>query len=254
MAIESVLLAAGITAEGLVVALLVWRRVYRRLPVFCAYIVWGLASDCAMPLLQAHFPSAYVRCYLVEMSLDSLLQYCVLVELGWSVLRPFHALSPRRVLAATALGVLLAGAAAWPFTMEAGLTPMRWDVVLIVRLSQTFSILRIVFFVALGIASHWLTVGWRNRELQVATGLGVYSLVSLAGAVVHKHQVVETPGYHWVEVAISASYLVSLLYWLVSFAQKEPPPRALPEGAQDVLKGLAATAREQRAAVGRRRD
>lgn len=251
---ESVLLTAGITAEAVVIALLIWRRVYRRLPVFCSYIVWGLLSDCAMPLLQAHFPSSYVRWYLLEMSLDSVLQYCVLVELGWAVLRPLHAMPPRRVLPAVALGVLLAGVAVWPFTMEPGLARARWDYELIIRLSQAFSMLRVAFFLALALASHWLTVGWRNRELQVATGLGVYSLVSLAGAVVHKHQVVETPGYHWVEVAISASYLVSLLYWLVSFAQKEPPPRALPEGAQDVLKGLAATAREQRAAVGRRRD
>ncbi len=246
---ESVLLASGITAEALVIALLAWRRVYRRLPVFCSYIVWGLLSDCAMPLLQAHFPDAYIRWYLLEMSLDSLLQYCVLVELGWAVLRPLHAMPPRRVLPVVALGVLLAGAAAWPFTMEPGLAGARWDYALIIRLSLSFSILRVVFFLALAVASHWLTVGWRNRELQVVTGLGVYSLVSLAGTMVHKHQAVKTAGYHWVEVAISASYFASLLYWIVSFAQKEPPPRALPEDAQDVLTGLAATAREQRSAV-----
>lgn len=249
---ESVLLAAGITAEALVIALLAWRRVYRRLPVFCAYIVWGLLSDCAMPLLQAHFPSTYVRWYLLEMSLDSVLQYCVLVELGWSVLRPLHAMPPRRVLPAVALGVLLAGVAVWPFTMEPGLAGTRWDYELIIRLSEAFSMLRVVFFLALAVASHWLTVGWRNRELQVATGLGVYSLVSLAGSLIHKHQTVSTDAYHWVEMAISASYFVSLLYWIVSFAQKEPPPRALPEGAQEVLAGMAATAREQRAAVERK--
>jgi hypothetical protein len=133
--------------------------------------------------------------------------------------------------------------------MEAGLARMDWDYVLMIRLSQTSSILRVMFFLALALASHWLTVGWRNRELQVATGLGVYSLVSLVGAVVHKHQAVKTDAYHWVELAISASYFASLLYWIVSFAQKEPPPRALPEDAHDVFTGLAATARKQRAAV-----
>ena len=137
----------------------------------------------------------------------------MLVELAWSVLRPFHAMPPRRVLAATALGVLFAGGLAWPFTMESGLAQMDWDYVLMIRLSLTFSILRVVFFLALAATSHWLTVGWRNRELQVATGLGMYSLVSLAGVMVHKHQAVKTDGYHWVELAISASYLVSLAYW-----------------------------------------
>ena len=106
MPIDRVLLLAGITAEALVVALLAWRRVDRVLPIFCSYLVWGLLSDLAMPVLQAHFSSAYVRCYLVEMSLDSLLQYGVLVELAWSVLRPFHALPQRRVLVAIALAAL----------------------------------------------------------------------------------------------------------------------------------------------------
>jgi hypothetical protein len=56
-----------------------------------------------------------------------------------------------------------------------------------------------------------------------------------------------------VEVAISASYLGSLLYWLVSFAQKEPPRPVLPEHAKDVLSELAQTARGQHVALKKRR-
>jgi len=84
VSIDSVLLAAGIPAEAVVVALLWWRRVYRQLPVFSAYLAWGLLSDCAMPVLQSHFAGAYIRIYLVESSLDSVLQYGVLVELAWA--------------------------------------------------------------------------------------------------------------------------------------------------------------------------
>jgi hypothetical protein len=252
VSIDSVSLAAGIPAEALVVALLLWRRVYRQLPIFSAYLVWGLLIDCAMPVLQSHFPGAYIRIYLVESSLDSLLQYGILVELAWAVLRPFHAMPPRRVLAGSALGVLMAGALAWPFSSAPETVAAHWDFVLIIRLQQTFSILRVAVFLVLAIASHWLTMGWRNRELQVAAGLGVYSLVGLAGSLVHKHQSVTAPSYHWVEVAISASYVGSLLYWAVSFGQKEPPRPALPEHAKDVLSELTQTARGHRAAVEKR--
>lgn len=253
MPLDRILEITGLAAEVLVVALLTSRRIYRTLPVFCLYIAWGLLSDCAMQAIQIYFPSDYVSSYLVEMSLDSLLQYCVLVELAWAVVlrSSFHALPPRRVLAASALGVLLAGAAVWPFTLDTGLTRFRWDYVLIVRLSQTFAILRVAFFLVLAVASHWLTLGWRNRELQVATGLGVYSLASLIGSLAHKHQAIG-PAYHWIDFAVAASYLASLLYWLVSFAQKEPPPRALPEHATNVLTGMAAIAREQRATLKKR--
>jgi len=53
----------------------------------------------------SQFPGAYID-LLVESSLDSLLQYGI-CGLAWAVLRPFHALPPRRVLAVSALGVLL---------------------------------------------------------------------------------------------------------------------------------------------------
>lgn len=252
MSSDSVLLATGIAAEALVVALIGWRRIYRQLPVFSAYLVLGLLGDCSMSVLQSHFPDSYIRIYLVEMSLDSLLQYGVLVELAWAVLRPFHAMPPRRVLAVSALGVLMAGAVAWPFSSAPEMVRVHWDYVLIVRLQQTFAILRVAFFVALAVASHWLTVGWRNRELQVATGLGIYSLVSLVGTLVHKHQNVTAPAYHWVEIAISASYLGSLLYWAVSFAQKEPPRPDLPEHARNLLLELTGTARTHRAVLEKR--
>jgi hypothetical protein len=109
-----------------------------------------------------------------------------------------------------------------------GTARLAWDTVLIVRVQETFAILRVVFFLVLAIASHWLAIGWRNRELQIATGLGLYSLGSLAGTLAHQYQSVGTLNYHRVDFAIAASYFGSLLYWVVSFAQKEPPRPELP--------------------------
>jgi hypothetical protein len=250
---ETVVLLAGVIAEALVLALLSWRREYRWLPMFYIYIVWGVVSDCSMPVLHWRFPNAYVGIFLTETSLDSLLQYGGLVELAWSVLRPFHALPPRRVLPVTALGVLAGGVLAWPFSVMPGTARMVWNFVLIGRVQETFAILRVVFFLVLAIASHWLSIGWRNRELQVATGLGLYSLGSLVGTLAHQYQAVRTPNYHRVDLAIAASYVGSLAYWLVCFAQKEPPRPDLPEHAQNILLELAGTAHGQRVTLEMRR-
>ena len=43
------------------------------------------------------------------------------------------------------------------------------------QLQHTVSILRILFFLVLAGGSQLLSIGWRDRELQVATGLGFYS-------------------------------------------------------------------------------
>jgi hypothetical protein len=56
-----------------------------------------------------------------------------------------------------------------------------------------------------------------------------------------------------VDFAIAASYFGSLLYWVVSFAQKEPPRPALPEHAQNILLELAGTAHGQRVTLEMRR-
>ena len=125
--------------------------------------------------------------------------------------------------------------------------------VLIGRVQETFAILRVVLFLVLAIASHWLAIGWRNRELQIATGLGLYSLGSLVGPLAHQHQSVTAPNYQRVDLAIAASYFGSLVYWVVSFAQKEPPRPELPAHAQNILLELAGTAHRQRAALEIRR-
>jgi hypothetical protein len=118
-----------------------------------------------------------LQLYVVDMSLDTVLQYVVLVELTWSALQHLGVI-PRWMLAGIGAGLLVVGLLIWPFTDSpafAGLTPL-WHIV--PRLQSTISILRILFFIALAACSHFLSLGWRDRELQVATGLGAYSLMS----------------------------------------------------------------------------
>jgi Flp pilus assembly protein TadB len=72
--------------------------------------------------------------------------------------------------------------------------------------------------------SQLFAIGWRNRELQVATGLGVFSMVSLTVTILHTHQNVGSP-YHWLDQLVAASYLSALVYWVLSFATKEAERR-----------------------------
>ena len=97
------------------------------------------------------------------------------------------------------------------------------------RLQQTFAILRVVVFLGLAAFSQLLSIGWRNRELQVATGLGFYSIVSLAITILHTHQVVG-PQYHWLDEVGAASYLSALAYWVLSFATKGTLPEPIRPG------------------------
>ena len=113
---------------------------------------------------------------------------------------------------------------------------------------QAFMILRILFFLVLAGCSQLLSIGWRDRELQIATGLGFYSLVSLAVWIRHTGQAMG-PQYHLLDQMVAVSYVGSLAYWLVSFATKEAERREFTPQMQSLLLAMAGTARSTRVAL-----
>jgi hypothetical protein len=90
-----------------------------------------------------------------------------------------------------------------------------------------------------------LSIGWRNRELQVATGLGFYSIVALAVSVLHTHQFVGAQ-YHWLDEMEDAGYLCALAYWVFSFATREAERRAFTPQMATFLLAVAGNARATR--------
>ncbi|HEY2859797.1 MAG TPA: hypothetical protein VGJ21_15355 [Terracidiphilus sp.] len=197
-----------------------------------------------MFFLQFRYPSHYLDIFIREMSFDTVLQYAVLVELAWSVLRPYRAQLPRKFLAAIPLSMVVLGALAWPLANLRGFEnfPPRWHFV--AHLEASIAVLRILFFLLLAGASHLLSLGWRDRELQVATGLGLFSLVSLAASIVHSYQKLGD-AYHTVDFVVGASYVVSILYWIGSFLRKEVPRREFTAQMRSFLPVLAVAARDQ---------
>lgn len=248
MSVDTALWFLAIVLEGFVFALLVQRRISRLLPIFTIYIAWTFLSDISMWIVIRKAHAQYMSVYAVEMSLDSILQFCVLVELAWSALRPARSLLPRYTLAGIAGLLLLMGAAVWPFAGISAIAGLTAQLHRLIQLQQTFAILRIIFFLLLAASSQLLAIGWRNRELQVATGLGFYSLVSLAGALVQAHQI-SLPQYRFADLFIRSSYFCCLLYWVASFVREEAPRQEFSPRMQSFLLAVAGTARANRVAM-----
>ena len=236
---------ATVVAEVAIIALLLYRRAWRTLPVFCIFCAWGLVSDAGNYVVQRYFTQSYTTIYFVETIVDSALEFSVLVELSWSVLRPIRGSLSRRTLLVVAVLIVAAGGALWPFSgiHDLGNYPM----VLrnIVHLQQTTSILRVLFFLVLAGCSQLLSIGWRDRELQVATGLGFYSIISMAVTVLQSHRGMGQQ-YVYLNQFVSASYVLSLAYWAFSFATKEAERREFTPQMQSFLLALAGTARTAR--------
>ena len=191
---------------------------------------------------------AYAGAYLTQAVIESVLEFALLVEIAWSVLRPIRDSLPRRTLPIIIVLVVALGAAVWPFAglhLLADLTPTIRG---IVHVQQTAAILRILFFLLLAGFSQLLSIGWRDRELQVVTGLGIFSLVSLLAAMMHTRET-SVMQYGHLNQLVIASYLCSLAYWAFSFGQKEAARREFTPQMQSFLLAVAGAARAERSAL-----
>ncbi len=247
--IFSVLWKAGAVAEAVALAVFIYRRLYRTFPVFCVFLAWSLVSDVGASYAKSLLDTnGFFHFYLIEMTIDSLLEFGVLVELSLSVLRPFRNTLPRGAIVAVGIIIGLLCAAIWPFTKSPGFSGFTLESRLLIHLQQTFGILRILFFLILAGCSQLLSIGWRDRELQIATGLGIYSMASVAVSVIHTAQSAG-PQYHLLDELAAVSYLCSLIYWIYSFAQADAARREFAPQMQSFLLSVAGTARSTRMAL-----
>jgi hypothetical protein len=246
--IDNELLIAGIAAEIAVLVFLLGRKAWRTLPVFCAYIAWCILDDLVNFVIVYKFPGVYPRAYLWEMVPDALLQLAVLVELAWSVLRPNRAILPRGTVFVLIALVGITGLIVWPLAGLTVPTNISHHAELYVHFQQTVAILRVVCFLVMAGFSQVLSIGWKDRELQVATGLGFFSIVSLIIAVLHSRQDTGL-AYHWLDRVTSASYIGTLVYWVLSFSTKEQERKEFSPQMQQLLLLMSGGARAGRIAL-----
>ena len=235
-------------AEAVLVLLLAKGHVFRVLPAFFLFACWDLASEFIVNGLEHLYPIAAFRIYEVSMVIDSAMIFAVLVELAWSVLRPVRGSLPKNFWIGIAVLIGLAGLLLWPvagLTVPDNLTSTGG---VFFRLQQTFAILRVVVFLGMVAFSQLLAIGWRNRELQIAAGLGFYSILSLAISIVHTHQAVGSQ-YHWLDELGVVGYLSAVTYWVLAFATKEVERQEFSPQMTNFLLILGGTAKTSRVAL-----
>lgn len=251
MSTDTGLWLVGVAFELSLLGVLVYRRIWKQFPLFCAYCVWDLCSNALGFLAYAKLSRGdYATYYLAQTLFDAVLVFCVLVEVASSVLQPLGARLARRLT--LGFGFLLFGAglvAWWAAVIPAsvyGLHQIHW----ILRLQQATSAARILFFLVLAGSSGLLSIGFRDHELQLATGFGIYSLASLAVEVAKSHKEWNVD-YPFVNRLVIGVFDAILLYWLVSFARKEMERKPISPEALSFLNAIAGTARDTRKVVDR---
>ena len=244
---ESVILVCGMAAEVALILLLARRGVFRTFPAFFLYLCWSLFSDALLYYVRIGFSAeTFYQIYRIQLVVDSAMIFALLVEVAWSVLRPIRNSLPKYSLIGIAGLIAIGGLILWPIAGLAAPSNVTADGMTFFRLQQTPAILRAVFFLALAAFSQMLSIGWRDRELQITTGLGFYSIVSLAVTILHTHQLTGTQPYHWLDRIGSFSYVAALAYWVYAFATQPAERREFTPQMQSMLLAVAGAARTTR--------
>ena len=239
---------AEIGTEIALVVLLLRKSAFRTFPVFSTYLVWDVCENLGLYFVSRTHPASYFVAYLAVLAIDSAFMFAVLVELAWSVLRPFRSALPRGAIVVVALLMGALFALIWPFAHSTAYSLYGPQSRMLLHIQQTVGIMRILFFLVLAGCSQLLSISWRDRELQIATGLGFYSLIAVAVSILHAGQTAG-PMYHLLDELVLASYVGCLMYWIFSFAKQAAPRREFTPQMARFLLAVAGSARSTRVSL-----
>ncbi|MBS1804934.1 MAG: hypothetical protein JST28_16370 [Acidobacteria bacterium] len=235
-------------AQAIVIGLLIFRKIYQKLPLFFSYNIFLVVLTAASFPIQSRYPlPIQQRIFVIGEIVDALFLFCVLVELSMSILSPIRSKLPSWTvfgvagILAAALGII------WPFAKTPGFAALNDLSQIQVHVDVATSALRIVFFLALAAFSQLLSLSWRDRELQIGTGLGFYALVSLSATLWKMHVGTATleavTTYHQLDRVQVGGYVAAMIYWVVCFAQDVPDRRDFTPKMEKMIINMAYAAR-----------
>lgn len=213
MTLDTALISINLVLVAVLLAVLIWRRFYRALPLFVAYVAYTLL----LALVSLAFSSRaldYLVVWGVGITIDTLFYLCVLVEVGGSVLR-YNRASPLPwglvLLLFLAASVPVGLLAQWP-----AVTRFQFVYQLNFRVMQATAVLEIAALLTLAWWSGLKKLHWPECELRLVMGMSSWALVQICVLLLHEHGLIG-PGYHWLDLLTPASTLGVSIYWLHYF-------------------------------------
>lgn len=219
--LETLLWAAGSLLNAALLCCLLFRRRFRTLPWFTAWIAFGSLFSLFLYLSHTFGPrTLYAVTYWSGAFVDMLFQIAVVLEIGRLVLRrngQWVEGAGRRLLLAGGAGAVAAT------VLALGVKPADtagldlWTT----RGNIFTAILVCTLFTGVVAASQQLGLGWRSHAIRVGYGLTFWALAAFALDSLHgyfgPHRYAK--GIDYVE---KLAYVASLIYWLVSLWPEEP--------------------------------
>jgi hypothetical protein len=235
----------ALLAEISLLVVLVVRRQYKYFPIFTLSVAYNSLSDIGIGILMVAAPHHIVRSIAFGLLPPQyLLDLGVLLELSWNVLRPVYSSLPRAAIALFASAMGLAVLAGVLLANHLGNTGDKIQDVK-TPFDLMVGLLRMLIFAATAGFSQLLGIGWKNKVLQLATGLSFYSAVDLIVSLLARYSGDSSA----LEATRVVAWALELTFFLYVFTTKEVRRREFSPQMEQFLVTLAGRARDARTAL-----
>jgi hypothetical protein len=256
---DSVLWALTLAAEAFLTAVILKRKMSRSYPILLTYLIVNLAEDLVGWVVFKGSGGVYRRFYFTVTVLDYLLQFLLVVEIGRNVFAPSKRSLPFRLWPIVTVAILICTILAAAFSPRLQSNGLNASTLSFATITLGLAVLKVLLFAALAGFAQLLGIGWKNRVLQLASGLAFYGAVSLLVQLSISHisdlnQVSYSAHYQQLTQIQSAGYICTLLFWAWSFSRNESPRKDFTPQMQEVLVTIAQSAKRTRLSVTRSDD
>jgi len=238
--IEILFWRLGLLGHCVLLLVLLVRHRAKVFPVFAALIGTNVVRSVVLYVVHLHAGRVpYLDTYFSFALVDFSLQIGVVWEIASKVFRPTGVWAADTRAGTLILLVVCAVVALVIASMPA---PPERRVLkdLLDRGNLLSSVLVCELFLGMVALSVQARLPWKTHAARIAQGLGCYSLLGLLTAGVHNITglVRRLPVSHEVSVFREATYLVCLVYWIVTLWPNGPPPRELTPEMRRFLFGV----------------
>jgi hypothetical protein len=203
--------------QSMVVAIMLWRKVYRSFPFFFSYVAFQIvAFAITFPLREQY--RIFFAAYWAESAVSVILGFFVIREVFLDVFRPYHTLRDLgSVLFKWAGLVMLMVAGVMAASTRAGVAdePV---VNAILTLERSVRVVQCGLVLFLLVFARFLGVNWWQKSFGIALGFGAFASVELSLVALGSH--VDSPTLS--SFINMAAYNLAILTWFMYMVLKSP--------------------------------
>jgi hypothetical protein len=166
--------------QGALVAILLWRKLYRTFPIFFTYVAFQIVVfGVLFPLHNERFYTIFYYTYWSTTAVSAILGFFVIHELFQDVFRPYHTLRDLGsvLFKWAALVMLLVAGVVAASTASATEEPLRTG---IMTLERSVRVVQCGLILFLLVFSRFLGTNWRQKSFGIALGFGAFASIELA--------------------------------------------------------------------------